>query len=88
MAGTSGENHLNLKVQNFGPIAEADIELRPMSVFVGPSNTGKSYLATLIYALHQFFGGLFGSDGSECAGFAIFFSDADDTPRKGHSIRE
>ena len=27
-----------------------------MSVFVGPSNTGKSYLAILIYALHQFFG--------------------------------
>ena len=24
-------------------------------MFVGPSNTGKSYLATLIYALHQFF---------------------------------
>ena len=47
---------VKLKVSDFGPIAEADIELRPMSVFVGPSNTGKSYLAILIYALHQFFG--------------------------------
>ena len=28
-----------------------------MTVFVGPSNTGKSYLAILIYALHSFFGG-------------------------------
>ena len=56
MTTTSGEKHLELSVRNFGPIAEADIELRPLTVFVGPSNTGKSYLATLIYALHQFFG--------------------------------
>ena len=55
MTTTSGEKHLELSVRNFGPIAEADIELRPLTVFVGPSNTGKSYLATLIYALHQFF---------------------------------
>ena len=55
MAATNGEKHLELSVRNFGPIAEADIELRPLSVFVGPSNTGKSYLATLIYALHQFY---------------------------------
>ena len=39
------------------PIARANIELRPMTVFVGPSNTGKSYLAILIYALHRFFSG-------------------------------
>ena len=56
MVTPSGEKPLELSVRNFGPIAEADIELRPLSVFVGPSNTGKSYLATLIYALHQFFG--------------------------------
>ena len=56
MTTTSGEKPLELSVRNFGPIAEADIELRPLTVFVGPSNTGKSYLATLIYALHQFFG--------------------------------
>ena len=47
---------LGLKVTNFGPIVEADIELRPLTVFVGPSNTGKSYLAILIYALHTAFG--------------------------------
>ena len=55
MVATNGEKPLELSVRNFGPIAEADIELRPLSVFVGPSNTGKSYLATLIYALHRFF---------------------------------
>ena len=44
-----------LSVANLGPIESANIELRPLTVFVGPSNTGKSYMATLIYALHNFF---------------------------------
>ena len=47
---------LALRVSNFGPIAKAEIDLRPLTVFVGPSNTGKSYLAILIYAQHRFFG--------------------------------
>jgi len=55
MAATNGEKPLELSVRNFGPIAEGRVELRPFTVFVGPSNTGKSYLATLIYALHRFF---------------------------------
>ena len=49
------QDTLELEVANFGPIVEAKIDLRPLTVFVGPSNTGKSYLATLIYALHRFF---------------------------------
>lgn len=47
---------LELDVSDFGPISSASIALRPLTVFVGPSNTGKSYLAILIYALHRFFG--------------------------------
>lgn len=46
-----------VRVKNFGPIKEGSIELRPLTVFVGPGNTGKSYLATLIYALHRYFAG-------------------------------
>ena len=46
---------LQLEVSNFGPIVQANIDLRPLTVFVGPSNTGKSYLAVLIYALHKHF---------------------------------
>ena len=38
---------VRVSVQDFGPIAEAPIDLRPLTVFVGPSNTGKTYLATL-----------------------------------------
>jgi len=45
-----------LDVSDFGPISSAQIALRPLTVFIGPSNTGKSYLAILIYALHRFFG--------------------------------
>ena len=44
-----------LDVKDFGPIAEASVDLRPLTVFIGPSNTGKSYLAILVYALHQCF---------------------------------
>ena len=44
-------------VENFGPIAKARVDVRPLTVFVGPSNTGKSYLAVLLYALHQCLGG-------------------------------
>ena len=46
---------VEIAVKNFGPIAEADIDLRPLTVFVGPSNTGKTYFATLIYTLHSIF---------------------------------
>ena len=48
------QGRLELKVKDFGPVVEAKIDLRPLTVLVGPSNTGKSYLAILIYALHRF----------------------------------
>lgn len=48
---------------NFGPIGDAEVDLRPLTVFVGPSNTGKSYLATLLYALHRAFHELAGLQG-------------------------
>ncbi|MCY3724304.1 MAG: AAA family ATPase [Candidatus Poribacteria bacterium] len=50
--------NVEITVENFGPIAEANIDLRPLTVFVGPSNTGKTYFATLVYALHGAFNGL------------------------------
>ena len=33
------------------------MDLRPLTVFVGESNTGKTYLSALIYALQNAFGG-------------------------------
>ena len=53
---------VEIAVKNFGPIVEANIDLRPLTVFVGPSNTGKTYFATLVYALHGAFNNLSGPD--------------------------
>ncbi|RKU27228.1 hypothetical protein C6499_12155 [Candidatus Poribacteria bacterium] len=47
-----------INVKNFGPIEKAEVDLRPLTIFVGESNTGKTYLAALIYALYQYFGGI------------------------------
>ena len=52
-----GPRNIRLEVQDFGPVAQASVQLRPLTVFVGPSNTGKTYLALLIYALHYVFAG-------------------------------
>ena len=57
MDAPTTRDNLEIEVQDFGPIVHAKIDLRPMTVFVGPSNTGKSYLAILLYALHRFCGG-------------------------------
>ena len=42
---TSG--NYRVKVEGFGPIVRADVDSRPLTVFIGPSNTRKSYLAVL-----------------------------------------
>ncbi len=55
MTEPTAPDTLKLTVENFGPIARAEVDLRPLTVFVGPSNTGKSWLATLVYALHRYF---------------------------------
>ena len=55
---TQQHPNVEISVENFGPIAKADIDLRPLTVFVGPSNTGKTYFATLVYALHGAFNDL------------------------------
>ena len=52
-AVAGGNGNYCIKVADFGPIRRAAVDLRPLTVFAGPSNTGKSYLAMLVYALHQ-----------------------------------
>lgn len=44
---------VRLSVEQFGPIKKGCVDLRPLTIFVGPSNTGKTYLSILIYALHK-----------------------------------
>ena len=48
---TQDRKYSVIKVENFGPIERGEVELRPLTVFTGPSNTGKSWLAILLYAL-------------------------------------
>ena len=50
--------NIHIAVENFGPIKKAEIDLRPLTVFVGESNTGKTYLCALIYALQRTFDGI------------------------------
>ena len=42
-----------LHVEDFGPIERADVEISPLTFFVGDNNSGKSYLLTLLYGLLQ-----------------------------------
>ncbi len=46
---------LTISVKNFGPMAEGAVDLKPLTIFVGPSNTGKSYMAAAIWAVSQAF---------------------------------
>lgn len=54
-AGAGADGDYRIDVADFGPIRRASVDLRPLTVFAGPSNTGKSYLAMLVYSLHQCF---------------------------------
>ena len=47
---------IKVSVEDFGPIVSGTVELKPLTIFVGPSNTGKSYMATLVYALERSLG--------------------------------
>lgn len=51
--GAAASRDCRVKVEHFGPIVVAEIEFRPLTVFVGPNDTGKSYLAALLYSLHR-----------------------------------
>lgn len=42
-----------LYVKNFAKIKEAEIELAPFTVFIGDNNSGKSYLASLIWYIQS-----------------------------------
>ena len=42
---------ITFTAKNLGPLVEGTVELRPLTIFVGPSNTGKSYMASAIWAV-------------------------------------
>lgn len=44
-----------LGIENFGPISSGKITLKPLTVFIGPNNSGKSYAAMLIHSVFKSF---------------------------------
>src|SRR5438876_3623752 len=46
-----GRVRLSVQIKDFGPISSGSIEIRPLTLFIGPNNSGKSYAAMLIHAL-------------------------------------
>lgn len=39
----------NIKIKNFGPIKKANIDISPLTIFIGPNSSGKSYSALLTH---------------------------------------
>lgn len=48
---------LELGIRDFGPIREGRIRLRPLTIFIGPNNSGKSYAALLARSVISLRGG-------------------------------
>ena len=42
---------LTISAKDFGPIVAGTVDLKPLTIFMGRSNTGKSYMAAAIHAL-------------------------------------
>lgn len=42
---------MNIEVRDFGPIVEGRVTLKPLTIFIGPNNAGKSYMAMLAHVL-------------------------------------
>ncbi|MGC8932750.1 MAG: AAA family ATPase [Candidatus Methanodesulfokora sp.] len=44
---------MEIEVENFGPVSSGRVELKPLTVFIGPNNSGKSYTAMLIRSIFE-----------------------------------
>ena len=42
---------LKIEIKNFGPISKGKITLKPLTIFMGHNNSGKSYAAVLIHSI-------------------------------------
>ena len=50
---TQSSKSLDLKIdlENFGPVVKGTIRLKPLTILVGPNNSGKSYASVLIHSI-------------------------------------
>lgn len=44
---------LNIALSNFGPIIEGNVTIKPLTIFIGPNNSGKSYTSMLIHSIFE-----------------------------------
>jgi predicted ATPase len=44
-----GSPQIQYTVENFGPIRHGELALAPLTIFIGPNGSGKTYMATLVY---------------------------------------
>ena len=49
------EGGLKLKIQKLGRIQSAELDVRPLTVFIGPNNTNKTWTAYTLYGIFQTF---------------------------------
>ncbi len=49
------ENIKTLKIENFGPIKHADIDMSLLTIFIGPNSSGKSFIAQIIQCFNSRF---------------------------------
>lgn len=47
----SAKIDLKINIENFGPVTKGVVDLKPLTVFIGPNNSGKSYVAMLIHSI-------------------------------------
>jgi predicted ATPase len=48
-----GKPEIEIEAKDFGPISDGKITLKPLTIFIGPNNSGKSYAAMLIYSVFE-----------------------------------
>ena len=46
-----GDHHLKIEVSNLGVIKDAEVDLKPLTIFVGSNNAGKTWLAYTLSAI-------------------------------------
>ena len=67
-----------IRVKNLGKIKEAELDIRPLTVFCGPNNTNKTWVANSIYGLArrlQMFGWAAGTEHACGLGRSFGFAD-------------
>ena len=44
-------SNFNVGFKNIGPVEKANFEIRPLTIFIGPNNSGKSIMSAMIHSL-------------------------------------